>query len=67
MIFKVGLLILLLYLLCFDRDCEELEDLLYFDKNSNSESEQKSSMETLPDVNQELSPEEVAQRIFDDI
>lgn len=65
MIFKVAFLILLLYLFSTDKDCEELENLLYFcPSNETSEVPQE---DILPDVSQELSPDEIAQQIFDEI
>lgn len=67
MIFKVAFLILLLYLFSTDKDCEELENLLYFSPSKDSPQQTEQQDDVLPDVNQELSPNEVANEIFYDI
>jgi len=65
MIFKVAFLFLLLYLFSTDKDCEELENLLYF--SLSNETPETPQEDILPDVSQELSPDEIAQQIFDEI
>ena len=84
MIFKIGFLILILFLLLQDRELGDLENLLYVPRNRVPEQDNKSdttintnidtekkhtghSDDILSDVDQELSPEEFAQRIFDEI
>lgn len=68
MIFKIAFLILLLYLFSTDKDCEELEELLYFTPSNEIQTDQTEVSDAiLPDVSQALSPEEIAQNIFDEI
>lgn len=70
MIFKVAFLILLIYLFSTDKDCGELESLLYFNPSQEEQESQEAPEQTedvLPDVNQASSPDEVARQIFDDI
>ena len=60
MIFKIAFLILLIYLFSTNKDCEELENLLYFSPSKDSLQQTEQQEDALPDMNQELSPDDVA-------